>query len=129
MRPYAIVSIAALALLAACNSERAQNSATASPSSSPAPLRSCETRELNLDGADLVLHANVDRSVASITVVHAQDDAARSRALEHASKIFGEPHRDTRTATHPNKWGLVQITDMCGQIVSPVPSGAATLSP
>lgn len=126
MRTYALFSVAALSLLAACTGSRADDAASASPSplASPAPLRACETRELTIDGADVVVQANVDRTLGAIVVAHADDDAARTHALADAAKLFGEPHPDTRTTERPSKWGLVAVTDMCGRTVTP--SSSAT---
>jgi len=79
-----------------------------------------------MDGVDLVVQANADQSLASFTIVHAPSDAARTQAAERVVKSFGEPHADARTTTHANKWGLVQVTDMCGHVVSPVPPTSAS---
>jgi hypothetical protein len=79
-----------------------------------------------MDGVDLVVQANADQSLASFTIVHAPSAAARTQAAARVVKSFGEPHADTRTTTHANKWGLVQVTDMCGHIVLPLPSTPAT---
>lgn len=123
MRTYALFSVAALSLLAACTGSRADDAASASPSplASPAPLRACETRELTIDGADVVVQANVDRTLGAIVVAHADDDTIRTHALADAAKLFGEPHPDTRTTQRQSKWGLIQITDPCGRPVSPPP--------
>jgi biotin carboxylase len=86
------------------------------------PLRSCEVRTLTLDGADMVVQANADDSVASIVVVHASDDEARARAYQKARAIFGDPHPDTRTQVRAFKDGLTQLTDNCGRPVMPSPS-------
>lgn len=116
MRANAVLSVALL--LTSC---AGHSSATASPSasSSPVPLQSCEVRTLTLDGAELVVQANADQSVASIVVVKAPDAAAGAKAMQDAERIFGVPHPDTRTQTRQLKDGLVQITDMCGRPVVP----------
>jgi len=87
-------------------------------------LQSCETRELSLDGANLVVQANVDQTPASIIVVRAPDDDTRAKAFQDARKLFGDPHPDDRTQSRQYKWGLVQVVDMCGRPVmaSPVPA-------
>lgn len=109
-----------MSLLSACAGGRgAETAASPSPLATQAPLRSCETREVTLDGADVVVQANVDRTLGAIAVVRADDDAARERASQTASRLFGEPHPDTRTMQRPSKWGLVTITDPCGRLVSP----------
>ena len=121
MRPYALLSLAALAL-AACSHAHDDASNGASASASPPPLRSCETRELKLDGADLIVQANIDGSPATIDVASAPDDGVRAKAAAEARAAFGEPRLDPRTTTKPNKWGIIQITDMCGHPVSAAPS-------
>ncbi|MDE2482217.1 MAG: hypothetical protein KGN02_08500 [bacterium] len=126
MRPYRLVSIALVAL-AAC-SGHAQNDASPAPDATPAPLSACEVRELRLDGAQLVVQSNLDGSAASIVVVRAPNDDVRTKAFQDAVKFFGEPHPDTRTQLRQYKWGLTQMTDMCGRPVigSPSPSPSPT---
>lgn len=75
-------------------------------------------RELNLDGVDLLISANIDGTVRSIAVVHTTDDTARMKALADARKLFGAPQPDLRTQTQPTKWGVVRLTDMCGRPTS-----------
>ena len=129
MRTHALVSIA-LATLAAC-SNAAQANSTASPSAAatPMPLFSCESRELNVDGADVVVQANADRTLASILIVHSPNDDARAKAFEDARKYFGDPHPDTRTQSRQFKWGLTQLVDMCGRPVMPSDVPSPTTSP
>jgi hypothetical protein len=91
-------------------------------------MQSCESRELSLDGADLVVQSNVDRTLASIVVIRAPDDDARAKAFEDARKYFGDPHPDKRTQSRQFKWGLTQIVDMCGRPVMPASSPSATPS-
>lgn len=126
MRPYALLPVALL-LLAACgggNSNRDEN-ASPSPDASPAPLRSCEERQLNVDGAQVSVQANIDGTPAQIVVLHATNDDVRAKAYQDARKMFGDPHPDTRTQTKQFKWGMVQLSDMCGRPVMPnaSPSG------
>jgi len=104
----------------ACSGQHASDAA-ASPLPSPSPLQSCETRELTLDGTDLIVQANADGTAASIVVVRAADDDARTKALDNARHIFGEPHPDAQTVQRTNKWGLTSLTDPCGRPVSPKP--------
>jgi hypothetical protein len=85
------------------------------------PLQSCELRTMTVDGAEVVVQANADQSVASIVVVHAPDETARTRAYDEAVKIFGTPDPDTRTQIQQYKDGLTQLTDMCGRRVVPSP--------
>lgn len=125
MRAYAVVSIAFV--LASCAGHTSSQS-TATPQPTPLPLQACEIRTLTLDGAELVVEANVDSSVASIVVVHAPDEATRRRAYDDAMHDFGTPNPDTRTRIQPIKDGLTRMTDLCGRpvIASPSASPAAT---
>ncbi len=128
MRTHALFSVTLLAFTACANAQRAADSSPV-PVASPSPLLSCETRELTLDGANLVVQANVDQTVASITIVRAPDEDTRAKAFNDARKIFGDPHLDTRTQTRQYKWGMVQLTDMCGRPVMPPATATATPSP
>jgi hypothetical protein len=110
---------------AACAGHASSSNASSSPPASPAPLQSCETRTIAIDGVDVVVHANADQSVASIVVIDAPDPSVRERAYADAVHDFGTPSPDTRTQTHQFKDGLVEITDMCGRPVHPT----ATPSP
>jgi hypothetical protein len=84
---------------------------------------------LSLDGADLIVQANVDQTPASIIVVRAPDDDTRAKAFADARKIFGDPHPDTRTETRQYKWGLIQLTDECGRPVGPSATPTQAPSP
>lgn len=132
MRTHALVSVAFFALAACANAQHGSPdnaSSPGAPSPTPSPLLSCETREFSLDGADLVVEANVDQTPASITILRAPDDDTREKAFIDARKIFGDPHPDTRTQTRQYKWGMVQLTDMCGRPVMPSAIPSATPSP
>jgi len=128
MRPYSYVSVALLALsfaLAGCAAQKPasgmQSSAAPSPLPTIAPLQSCETRELRFDGAEVVLVANVDRTLASLTVLASRSEAARKRATAEIEAQLGAPHVDTRIEQRPWKDGLVELTDPCGRLVTPTP--------
>ena len=123
MRPYALVSIALL--LAACSATHT-NDANAEATPTPLPLRSCESRELVLDGVDLVVLANVDSTVDRVTVLSSPSDDATTKALDDAKRVFGETHPDTRTQTRPFKDGLVQVVDMCGNLATFNPPSSPT---
>ena len=124
MRAHALLPVASIALLCcvACSGAHADSSASASSQPSPDKLRSCETRALTLDGADLVVTANVDGTPASIVVVRAPSDDVKTKALADARTDFGQPQPDARTQTRPLKDGLTQMTDLCGRPVIPSPS-------
>ena len=117
MRPQALFYLT-LAGLAACGP--AAHSEPHS-SASPAPLHACESREIRLDDTDIVLQANIDGTLGWITIVRAPDRDAQDAAIEHARKLFGDAHRDTRTLTHQSKWGILEMTDSCGRPVVPTP--------
>lgn len=112
-----VVVLLALGALAGCGGT--QHASQAQASSAPSPLRACETREVTLDGVDMVLQANIDGTPSSMTIVHAADRDTQDKAVEEARKLFGAPHPDTRTMTHQSKWGIVEITDPCGRPVTP----------
>ncbi len=116
MRANALVPIALIAI-AGCGNSHAESNASPSPTSSPDALRSCEERELTLDGADLVVQANVDGTPASIVVIHAPSEDARVQAFQDARKVFGDPKPDPRTEVRQIKDGLTQLTDLCGRPV------------
>jgi hypothetical protein len=118
VRANALVPVALIAI-AGCAGSHAQNNASPSPTSSPDALRSCEERELTLDGADLVVQANADGTPASIVVIRAPDEEARVQAFQDARKDFGDPKPDPRTEVRQIKDGLTQLTDLCGRPVMP----------
>jgi len=123
MRTNLFLSLA-LFMLVACGAQHQSGDAQASPATTPQPLRACETRELTLDGVDMMLQANIDGTPATITIVRASDPDAQDKAVEEARKIFGVPHPDTRTMQHTSKWGIPETTDACGRPVttsSPAP--------
>ncbi|MGA7572178.1 MAG: hypothetical protein WCA80_15330 [Candidatus Aquilonibacter sp.] len=128
MRANALLPIALMAI-AGCAGGRAQSDASPSPEPSPDALRSCEVRELSLDGAELVIQANADGTPASIVVVRAPSDDVRVKAFQDARKDFGDPKPDPRTQVREYKDGLTQLTDLCGRPVMASPSTAATASP
>jgi hypothetical protein len=128
VRANALVPIALIAI-AGCAGGRAQSDASPSPEASPDALRSCEVREFTLDGADLVVQANVDGTPASIVVVRAPTDDVRVKAFQDARKDFGDPNPDPRTQVRGFKDGLTQLTDLCGRPVMPNASPGATASP
>ncbi len=128
MRAHALVPIALL--LSACSGGRTnEGNASPSPQASPAALHSCEERELTLDGADVVVEANLDGTPASIVVIHAPSEDARIRAFADSRTDFGDPHPDTRTQVRQIKDGLTQLTDMCGRPVMASPTPEAPASP
>ena len=116
-----------LALAAGCTSQHADaTNASTSPSASPAPLFSCEHRELVIDGVDMTIDANVDSSVGAIQILQASSDAARARALQDAAHIFGPVVLDTRRISTATKWGFPHITDPCGRPLEATPLPTST---
>ena len=69
----------------------------------------------------MLLVANVDRTLASLTVVASRSAAARKRATAEIEAQLGTPHLDTRVEQRPWKDGLVELTDPCGRLVTPSP--------
>jgi hypothetical protein len=95
----------------------------------PGPLQSCGIEEVQIDGADVILTANVDASLDTQTIVSVPDERSRAQAIADLRKIYGDPKPDTRTTYRQWHYGLVQPADMCGRAVNPVtpsPSPAST---
>ncbi|HEY1653849.1 MAG TPA: hypothetical protein VGF86_01910 [Candidatus Tumulicola sp.] len=116
MRTHGLVIVLALLSAGCASAHRASTAGSSSPELSP--LQSCETRELKLAGADVVVTANADGSAATIQVAGAPSATARKAALGAARSAFGCPRRDLQTVAHQSKWGLVTWTDPCGHPVS-----------
>ncbi len=104
--------------LGACTSS---HHAPQSPSASPSVLVSCETRVMTVDGAEIVVTANVDGSLASVEIVNEPNLAAGTRAIDDAVHAFGPVRRDSHVVARQSKWGLATLTDPCGRPV-PLPS-------
>jgi hypothetical protein len=111
-----LAACAAAALLCACGGNHA-----AATGSLTATLQPCETREVSVDGATLVLHANADAKLGTIEVASAPDVTQRAAALADIEKTFGPPHPDNRVMQRPGKWGLSVLTDPCGRVATPAP--------
>src|SRR5580658_10369404 len=128
MRTNVSVRAVALIALTSCSGvAHSQSAAAPGAAASPAPLQACETRELTLDGADVVVQSNVDSTAASILVVRAPNDDVRAKAFEDARKIFGDPRPDQRTQSRQFKWGLTQVVDMCGRPAMPAAASPTPL--
>ena len=119
MRSHALLAVALAVVTAGCGARRA---ATA-PSQDLSPLAACESREITLDGADVLLTSNADSSLASVHVRNVTNDALRRDVLRDVYRTFGVIHVDTETVAKSNKWGLTTWTDRCGRpITFTVPS-------
>jgi hypothetical protein len=105
--------------LGACASSH--HGAQSSPSASPSALGSCETRVMTVDGAEIVVTANVNGSLASVEIVNEPNHATGTRAVDDAVHAFGPVRRDSRVVARQSKWGLATLTDPCGRPV-PLPS-------
>ena len=110
-----IATLTAVFALSACSASR---SAGADAAPAFAPLRSCETRELSIDGADVIVVGNADARPGSITV-SGPDERARAEARNAIVRAFGEPSPDPRTFQRQWKYGLVRVTDACGRVILP----------
>jgi len=128
VRTYPYLQLILLLATAGCAAHRSAD-ATATPIPSPAPLASCETRELTIDGADIVVHANLDATLGSAVVLRAPSEDARNAVLADVQRIFGSIVPDTRTVTTLNKWGVPLVTDPCGRPVTLSASPAPLESP
>ncbi len=131
MRPHAGLQLAPLAFAAlataftGCSSRDASASASPSPdaaaapagvSTTPVPLRPCESVELRVDDADVVLSTNPDGTLASVSVI-APTPHLRELALADVRSRYGEARPDTRVLSHQSKWGIPILTDSCGRSV------------
>ena len=120
-----LAALAFVLLVVAC-SHAHRTARTPGPSPSPPPLGSCETRIVDVDGAQAVITSNADGSLASVEIVKAPDAATRVKAIDDATHYFGPVRRDTRVVARQSRWGLTTYTDPCGR---PVPSVTPTPRP
>lgn len=119
MRFYAQVALALAVATSGCVGQR---HATASDKDLSA-LTPCESREITLDGADVLLTSNADSSLASVHVRNAPSESVRRDVLRDVDRTFGTIHIDTETVARSSKWGLTTWTDRCGRpITFTVPS-------
>jgi hypothetical protein len=116
MRAYAVLALAAL-VLASVDCAGARHAAADSRTVFPPRLHPCETRELTVDGADIVVASNADASLASVRVVKAPNAIARREALHDVHGALGPVQRDASVVAHQSKWGLTTWTDRCGNPV------------
>ena len=118
MRAGALILTSLIALYGCA----AQRHAAATTASAPdlSALQPCETRFLSLAGADVVVTANADGSVASIAVPG--NGPSRAEALKQARTVFGSPHLDAERVARQSKWGLITWTDRCGRLVRTAPA-------
>ena len=123
MRKNLTLSIIALLALGACSS--GGRSSQADTTATPEPLVSCETRQIQIDGADIELDANVDATLGKIVVIDIPPTGGYEHIFADLKKAYGDPKPDPRTTTRPWRLGLTRETDMCGRPVatsSPPPS-------
>lgn len=126
MRAFALVALALAPLLAGCNGHRSDASAS---NAELAPLAPCESREITLDDADVLLTSNADSSLASVHVRGTTNDAIRRDVLKDVYRTFGTIRIDTSVIARTSKWGLTTWTDRCGRpITFTVPKPSPTSS-
>ena len=122
MRPRALLVLALAAAAAGCGGQR-----HGADPKDLSPLTPCESREISLDGADVLLTGNSDSSLASVHVRSAPNEAIRRDVLRDVYRTFGVIRIDTETVARSNKWGLTTWTDRCGRpITFTVPSPRAS---
>ena len=112
MRASAVLALFLAVAAAGCSGQRSGKDAAGL-----SPLTPCESREITLDGADVLLTSNADSTLAS---VHVRDsnDAARRDALKDVYRTFGSIHIDTDVVARTSKWGLTTWTDRCGRPIT-----------
>ena len=115
MRARALLVVMLAALLAGCGGQRRNASATSAELS---PLAACESREITLDGADVLLTSNADSSLASVHVRGATNDMDRRDVLKDVYRTFGAIRIDTSVIARTSKWGLTTWTDRCGRPIT-----------
>jgi hypothetical protein len=122
VRKNLTLSIVVVLALGACSSgsSASRSDATAAPE----PLVSCETRQVQIDGADIELDANVDATLGKIVVIDIPPTGGYEHIFADLKKAYGDPKPDVRTTTRPWRLGLTRETDMCGR-----PIATATPSP
>ena len=122
-RRFGRLAALAACLLGAASGCVARHAETVSAAASAdlAPLHGCETRELTLAGADVVVSANADGTLATVAVAGATAARDRAAALREALRVFGPVRRDTEIVARQSKWGLVTWTDRCGRPQSHAP--------
>lgn len=112
---YALVAITFALAIGGCATARrgpaAQNTALSQ-------LGSCETRVISLPGAELVVNANADGTLAAVRLIRAAGHAARYEALATVHRAFGPAHPDAGLVARQSKWGLTTWTDPCGRPVT-----------
>jgi hypothetical protein len=93
---------------------------------SPSPLLSCGIKEVQIDGTDAILTANVDATLDTETIVSAPDPQTREQARTDLRAIYGDPKPDPRTTYRPWHYGLMQRTDLCGRPINSSPTPSAS---
>lgn len=68
-----------------------------------------------------MVFASVDAKPVKIAISES-DPSKRDRIYQQMVQVFGTPSPDPRTMQRPYKWGLIQVTDLCGRLASPSPS-------
>ena len=115
MRARALLVVALAALLAGCTGQRRNANASNAELS---PLGPCESREIALDGADVLLTSNSDSSLASVHVRGVSGDPVRRDVLKDVYRTFGTIRIDTSVIARTSKWGLTTWTDRCGRPIT-----------
>jgi hypothetical protein len=122
VRPYPWLALALAVVAGGCAGGRH----AAALSKDLSALTPCESREISLDGGDVLLTSNADSSLASVHVRKAASESVRRDVLRDVYRTFGVIHIDTETIARTTKWGLTTWTDRCGRpITFTVPSPPA----
>ncbi|HVS46283.1 MAG TPA: hypothetical protein VMS32_06405 [Verrucomicrobiae bacterium] len=129
MRTHLALAVIALSALCACAHAHKGPDHDAAPLMSPGPLKSCGIAEVQIDGTDAILTANIDATLDTETIVSAPDDRARADARRDLRAIYGDPKPDGRMTYRPWHYGLMQPVDLCGRPTNPSPVPAPSPSP
>ena len=114
VRAVALFAVALLVVPAGCTGQRRD----AASSQALSPLTPCESREIALDGADVLLTSNADSSLASVHLRGPATELERRQVLRDVYRTFGVMHVDTDVVARTSKWGLTTWTDRCGRPIT-----------
>ncbi len=114
VRAVAVVAVVLVAISAGCTGQRHD----AASSQALSPLTPCESREIVLDGDDVLLTSNADSTLASVHVRGATTELARREVVRDVYRTFGVMHVDTDVVARTSKWGLTTWTDRCGRPIT-----------
>jgi len=109
-----LLALALVTVVAGCANQRHDTAESKALSA----LQPCESREITLDGADVLLTSNADSTLASVHVADSASEAVRRDILKDVTRTLGAIHIDTGVVERTTKWGLTTWTDRCGRPIT-----------